>query len=371
MSTTERLYFLDNLRTFLIFLVVVVHAGIVYESSGTTAAWWIVDDAAVSDVPGLVNLMLDILIMPTIFFISGFFTPLSLEKKGGARFLATRARRLLVPWILALLVLMPLYKIIFLYSRGLPQQDWTSYFHFSNGILGMSWLWFLPVLFVFDCLHVMWSKLSPPTAKLSLGGTVTLVLVLGFVCTYGIGALGLSGWTKTPIIDFQNEKVLVYLLVFLLGSHCQKLGVFRSNKRQMGRYIAVVATVWLPLNVYVFVLLNFIFNPDEYFFSGWIDGALLWLGYHLSVLGMLYCLLATFHYFFNRQSRLGAILATLSFDVYIIHVIVLGFLALGLLAIDLPGSIKYPLLAVSTWVLSNLIAYGYQRLRHKHQGHST
>lgn len=34
MSTNERVYFLDNLRTFLIFLVVVVHAGVVYESSG-------------------------------------------------------------------------------------------------------------------------------------------------------------------------------------------------------------------------------------------------------------------------------------------------------------------------------------------------
>ena len=80
MSTTDRLYYLDNLRTFLIFLVVLVHAGVVYESSGIMAPYWIVDDPSTSDLPGLVNLILDLFVMPTIFFISGYFTPQSLER---------------------------------------------------------------------------------------------------------------------------------------------------------------------------------------------------------------------------------------------------------------------------------------------------
>ena len=49
----KRLYFLDNLRTFLIFLVVLYHAGVVYESSGLTASFWIVDDPSTSNLPGL------------------------------------------------------------------------------------------------------------------------------------------------------------------------------------------------------------------------------------------------------------------------------------------------------------------------------
>ena len=76
--TGNRIYFLDNLRTFMIFLVVLYHAGIVYESSGFAASWWIVDDPSANDLSGILNLIIDIFVMPTIFFISGFFTPLSI-----------------------------------------------------------------------------------------------------------------------------------------------------------------------------------------------------------------------------------------------------------------------------------------------------
>jgi len=55
MNSRERLYFLDNLRTFLIFLVVLHHAGVVYESSGLTASFWIVDDPSTSNLPGILK----------------------------------------------------------------------------------------------------------------------------------------------------------------------------------------------------------------------------------------------------------------------------------------------------------------------------
>ncbi len=45
----NRIYFLDNLRTFMIFLVVLCHAGGVYESSGTWASFWIVDDPSTNN----------------------------------------------------------------------------------------------------------------------------------------------------------------------------------------------------------------------------------------------------------------------------------------------------------------------------------
>ena len=111
MSTKGRLYFLDNLRTFLIFLVVLNHAGVVYESSGLTASFWIVDDPATSHLPGLLNLIMDLFVMPTILFISGYFTPSSLERKGSWRFLKGKFRRLMVPWVVAVFTLIPLYKM--------------------------------------------------------------------------------------------------------------------------------------------------------------------------------------------------------------------------------------------------------------------
>jgi peptidoglycan/LPS O-acetylase OafA/YrhL len=77
----NRIYFLDNLRTFMIFLVVLYHAGGVYESSGIWASFWLVDDPSTNQLAGILNIIIDIFVMPTVFFISGFFMPLSIKKK--------------------------------------------------------------------------------------------------------------------------------------------------------------------------------------------------------------------------------------------------------------------------------------------------
>ena len=359
MNSGERLYFLDNLRTFLIFLVVLYHAGLVYEASGFAASFWVVDDPSTSALPGLLNLVLDIFIMPTIFFISGFFTPSSLDRKGISQFLQSKFRRLMVPWVIAVFTLIPLYKVIFLYSRGLPQESWTTYFHFSNGIFSMNWLWFLPALFLFDCLYVLLWKLNLPSAKLSLGWAVATVFVLGFAYTVAVSVMNWIGWTKTPLIDFQNERLLPYFLVFLLGSLCFRRNIFDTDKRNMKLYIAVNATAWIPINIYIITLLNYIFRPGEFLVSEGADLLLLWFGFHLSLLALLYCAVTTFKYFFNRQGRVGRELGRLSYNVYIIHIAVMGPIALVLLTIDIPGLLKYPILTITTYVASSLIVYAY------------
>ena len=363
MDNGERLYFLDNLRTFLIFLVILYHAGLVYEASGFAASFWVVDDPSTSNFPGLLNLVLDIFIMPTIFFISGFFNPSSLERKGPWRFLQSKFRRLIIPWVIAVFTLIPLYKVIFLYSRGLPQESWTTYFHFSNGIFSMNWLWFLPALFLFDCVYVLLWKLNLPTARLTLGWAVSAVFVLGFAYTVAISVLDWIGWTKTPLIDFQNERLVPYFLIFLLGSLCYRLEIFDTDKRNMKLYIAVNATAWIPINIYVITLLNYIFRPGEYLISEGTDLLLLWFGFHLSMLALLYCAVTTFKYFFNRQGRLGRELGRLSYNVYIIHIAVMGPIALALLKVDLPGILKYPILTITTFAASNLIAYAYANIK--------
>jgi uncharacterized membrane protein YcfT len=46
----NRIYFLDNLRTFMIFLVVLYHAGLVYEYTGIVAFFWIVHDLSTNNL---------------------------------------------------------------------------------------------------------------------------------------------------------------------------------------------------------------------------------------------------------------------------------------------------------------------------------
>jgi hypothetical protein len=230
----------------------------------------------------------------------------------------------LIPWIIAVLTLMPLYKIMFLYSRNLPQESWTTYFHFSNGIFSQSWLWFLPVLFLFDILYLFFSRVNINIPNITLKKAVFSIFLIGVFYSFCMDIFKGQGWTKIMLIDFQNERLLIYFMIFLLGSLCYKLKIFESKPTSKKLYIALNSTVWIPIILYlVFFIYPFI-KPGNYIFSENVDTLLIWFNFHLSLLSMLYILINTFRYYFNKQGKIRKELNTNSYNVYIIHLIVMG-----------------------------------------------
>ena len=196
----SRIYWLDNLRTFTVFLVILLHAALVYEKNSIGALFWIVIDPSTNNLPGIVFFILDIFTMPILFFISGFFTPLSLKDKKTWPFLKSKFIRLIIPWAFAVLTLIPLYKIIFLYSRNMPQENWTTYFHWSNGIWSQNWLWFLPVLFLFNILYLLFSEYKISVPNISPKAAVLGTFLIGFIYSISMEFLGLQGWIKTVLL---------------------------------------------------------------------------------------------------------------------------------------------------------------------------
>ena len=363
MQKGDRLYFFDNLKTFIIFLVVVFHAGYVYEQSGILSSVWIVDDPAKNSLPGILNLIMDMFLMPTLFFISGYFAPLSLHGKKGWTFISSRFKRLMVPWMIAVLTLLPLYKSIFLFSRGLPQGNLTSYFHFSGGILiNQGWLWFLPVLFMFDVVYFLLSKMNRFGLKFSINGAILTTFFAGFIYSFSMSFFTMYGWTKTILLDFQNERLFIYLMIFLLGSLFFKLNVFQKRPASKVLYYVLCATCWIPMNLYIIFLVNLFVNPGQYIFSEIVDLILIWLGFHLTLLSLLYLIINTFRYYFNRAGRLMKALNEFSYGVYIIHFIVMGGIAAILLQTTIPSIPKYAVLALSAFAVSNLIMAVYKNL---------
>lgn len=84
-ETDGRLHFLDHLRAVAILLVIGLHAGITYMVA--PPPWWYVLAAENSLAFMVLLLLMDVPIMPALFFVAGFFTYPSLEKHGPARFL--------------------------------------------------------------------------------------------------------------------------------------------------------------------------------------------------------------------------------------------------------------------------------------------
>jgi peptidoglycan/LPS O-acetylase OafA/YrhL len=70
----------------------------------------------------------------------------------------------------------------------------------------------------------------------------------------------------------------------------------------------------------------------------------------------------TFRYYLNKQGRLSKELNGNSYSVYIIHVIVIGGIALTMLNTAIPSLLKYLILTVSTYIACNLIVYFYRKV---------
>lgn len=352
---TNRIYFLDNLRTIIIFLVVVFHVGGVYESFGDWEEFWLVDDPDTSELSGLFNIILDIFMMPTLFFISGYLAPVSLKKRGGWKFVVSKFQRLMIPWLIAVFTLIPLYKAIFLYSRELPQERWSSYFHFSPDIInvGMAWLWFLPVLFAFTILYALLVPMKLVPTRMSFKRVLGIVFTLSFISSFSIDLLDAGGWTHLPVIDFQNERLFMYFLIFLLGTLAFHQQVFAAKPERPTLYRILKYTFWIPVLSYMVFLIRRSTAEDDGLDVSSVDQAGYWLSFYLVLISVLYLSIVFSWRHFDLPGKLWNELNRNSYGVYIIHVVVLGVLALPLLDVSVAGVVKYLILTALTYVICN------------------
>jgi fucose 4-O-acetylase-like acetyltransferase len=355
----NRIHWMDNLRTIAILLVVLYHVGGVYEAAGMWGWFWIVDDPATITWVGILGIVFDIIVMPTVFFISGYLTPPSLKDKSGWEFLKGKFKRLMVPWVIAVFTLIPLYKVIFLYSRNLPQEHWSTYFHITNPN-SQNWLWFLPLLFAFNIVYLLLSKLKLKVSNISLKWAVagTFVIGLAYSMISG-GVLGFRSWTLTPVIDFENERLLLYFMMFLLGALCFRKNVFAEKPKSKTLYVVANSTAWIPVTVHIFARLFPLFYPEGFSITP-LYRLIWWLSFDLSLLCMLYLMIETFWRYFDKTGRIWGELNRNSYGVYIIHVIVIGVFGTLLLNLNLPALVKYPLLILLTYLGSNLIVSVYR-----------
>ena len=351
----KHIHFLDNLRTVIIFLVILYHAGGFYEAAGIYDSWWIVDDPATNNLSGILNIILGIFVMPTLFYISGYLAEASLKNKKSWTYIKAKFTRIILPWIIGVLTVIPLYKVIFLFSRNLPQEHWSTYFHFSNGFISQSWLWYLPVLFLFNILYLLFSKLNIRTSNISLKGAVFGAFLIGFVYSVSMDIFGLQGWTLTPLIDFQNERVLIYFMVFLLGALSFNYKVFASEPKSKKLYTIVNSTSWLPITAYIFSFLFPWFSPGNFIVSEIVDKMILWFSYLLSLLCLVYLMVETFRRYFDKLGKLWNELNQNSYPVYIIHLIVMGIIALIMRDTAIPSILKYLTLTIASYIVCNLI----------------
>src|SRR5512136_1035594 len=191
---SARVAFMDNLRYLMVVLVVVYHSVAAY---AIVAPHWIVHDTN-TFAADIIRELLDVFMMPVLFFAAGYFALPSLEKKGVREFLKDKINRLLVPWALAMLIVVPLA----LYDQPVKPirpfwKYWLNYLssfevrlRFTQapvGITTQAIYWFISLLFAFFLLFALIYALArrwrggatlPAGRKMMTSNSVLVTLVV-------------------------------------------------------------------------------------------------------------------------------------------------------------------------------------------------
>ncbi|WP_158240532.1 acyltransferase family protein [Telmatospirillum siberiense] len=234
-TETTRLQALDNLRVFVIFLVVVLHGSICYMAYAPE--WWYVLDPHRSMAFTYLVLLVDVPIMPAMFFLAGYFAFPSLAKRGAVRFVKDKLVRIGVPWAFGALVLAPPTAYMIYYSRNLPMSLATFWrTDFWGKAFQQSVYWFLGVLLLLFLLTALAFALSRRFAawKPEIRRPTWRLFAL-FVLTMSAGSLligvnhPLDQWSHVYVLVYQPARVPLYTGYFILGIVACRQGWFTGQ----------------------------------------------------------------------------------------------------------------------------------------------
>jgi hypothetical protein len=224
----------DRARTFIILLVLIHHSVIPYTYFGRT------DRQSFLGFDGVVTFN-DSFMMSAMFLLSGLFVWPSLRRKGVGDFLRGRCLRLALPFVIGVVILMPLAYYAIELRNSVPSLSFAA-FWWKTVTVG-PWesgpIWFLAVLLAFDLLTALIYLVAPgivdtigrvSTARLKHPAYAFWMFLVASVLLYVPPELylGIGKWLTLGPLAVQADRILLYLLYFFVGAGIGAVGGDRT-----------------------------------------------------------------------------------------------------------------------------------------------
>ena len=226
-TATRRLGYLDNLRSLVIFLVVVTHSSVTYSGIGS---WYYTENSPASlDVLsrvlfGLYGSFTQAWFMGILFFLAAFFAARSLARRGPAAFAKERLFRLGVPLLIYMFVIDPFIQYFIMNYGNIREHSnvlrfYLDYLGSFRWIGSTGPLWFVEALLVFSLSYAAWRAVRRP-AK-TAGEPPRVMTVILIIVATGLGAFSIRLFQPigTSVVNLQLCFFASYIALFLLGLH--------------------------------------------------------------------------------------------------------------------------------------------------------
>ncbi|MBI4926220.1 MAG: acyltransferase family protein [Anaerolineae bacterium] len=369
-----RLNYLDSLRAILISLVIALHTAIAYGAIGD----WTYIDPAKSEIAGIlltfVTTIVQAFSLGLYFFIAGYFTPGSYDRKGVWYFWKDRLLRLGIPMLAYTFALSRIPTYIAGRAEGQVTDSFLSYFgrtFITGADEGPTWFIFALLLFVVG--YTLWRLATLPIPAEKLAWTRRLKVpgkaaILGFGVLVGVLMFVVGLKTKIGetieafgIFNLMTIFFVQYILCFIAGTLA-----YRND--WLARFNGKDLVFWARMTLALFLMMPVIFflggteSPDV--FTGgpyWQSAAfMLWIGLFsvsISMTLMLWLRGST-----APQSRFMAFAGANSYAVYLIHPLILIPLTVALTPVALSPLLKFAIVLPVVVGLCFLVAEGLRRI---------
>lgn len=353
---------IDALRVLAFGLLILYHVGMFY-----VADWhWHVKSQHLAEWVKWPMLLVNQWRMPLLFLISGFAAYALLQRRGPGRFAASRTRRLLIPLIFGMAVIVPPQVYLQALDTGAFQGSYGAFLWryatlrswpadaFDGAHIGVTWnhLWYLPYLLCYSLLLATLQPLLHSRATRAIGARLRPQRGLTLWLLPALPLI-LASWALAARFPSTHDLVsdwfwhAVYLTFFLYGywlsADTAAWPLIRRTRH--GLLMAAVGTF------------------AAYVYIGWVIGptpgvartlfeACKWLNAWTWIL----LVLAWGHHLLNRPFRWLPYATEAVYPWYVLHqtVIVVAGVALSELAL---GPVWEPLLIVIATVVGCGVAY--------------
>ena len=218
----KRYYYLDYLRIISIILLFPVHTMMIWNDYGQKFYIWGGDNRVLSSLIILINPWF----MPILFVIAGMCARYSLENRTVKQFIDERVRKLFVPFVSGIILLVPFQtffarKYFFDYKGSVSDNFIYFFTHFTDltgydGAFTPGQLWFILFLFIISLIGVLSSKILPyDKIKNKISGIKIYTVIAMFLLVWGGYYIGNFG-------GFSIGKDLVLYLsgYYVLSNEC-------------------------------------------------------------------------------------------------------------------------------------------------------
>ncbi len=342
-SLSARRTDIDWLRIIAMFLLIVTHTSFLYKNG------WRMQSSHGGEWGDIAVMVMAPWRMSLIFLIGGVATRFLLTKFDFADFATNRLHRLILPFIVSIILIIPPMNYVRLDNLGMPEMSYLEFLSTKwrayNQMFGV-WLpdfgpsWFLPYLFSFAlAAAIVWNFARPVFTRIerAVGVAPIAVLLLTVSITYMFSDHGMLlrlGWQESTIRDLMDA--MRFFPIFLIGLFVAKSDSFWQRLQDV-RYMLWLAAPILLITTLIATAQRIQYDLGEG--PNWIYIMLGAPGLYSGV--MIFSILAAGARWLTKPSPALHYFNDAILPVYLLHQTVIVLVADRLLDIHLPLALEF------------------------------